>query len=139
MTLRVFSLTMKSLSVILTLLCLASVGCGKKKTAESDSETNTVSSASTNHYVSMVARVKKRQALQNEIDGLHINLKRFQTSFGRLPTNLVEMVQMGYLDKIPEIPVELELSYDPVLGNIRLYPRRNAPSPEKPFRTQIKL
>lgn len=49
-------------------------------------------------------------------------LRECQVRFGRLPSNLVELVRFRLLDEIPAPPEGMTYYYDPVWGNVQLAP-----------------
>lgn len=58
---------------------------------------------------------RKRQFMQ-----LESAVQVFQTDLGRLPTNLQEVVTLGYAEEIPGLPAHLMYQYDPVRGHVTI-------------------
>jgi len=79
-------------------------------------------------YRGMLERARERQAPDALIATVEKSIQRFQFELARLPTNLMELVVLGYLPEIQPAPEGFAYSYDPVHGNVRLMPVEGAGS-----------
>jgi len=68
----------------------------------------------------MIEHTRKRRAAADNIQRITDNISRFQIEMGRFPTNLYEIVRVGYIKKIPAPPPGLAYRYDPVYGNLNM-------------------
>jgi hypothetical protein len=74
----------------------------------------------------MLNRVRNHQTAQDSLNTIRNGIEEFQIQVGRLPTNLTEIVKLGYMPRIPEPPDGAAYIYDPVKGRIGLRRRQEA-------------
>ena len=105
-------------------LCLA--GCGGETASKSsdsqtaDKEGNPLTAPV--DYLGAVNQAKKSASKKLSLVGLQKAIQQFQASEGRLPRNLEEVVSSGHIARLPEIPKESRLVYDPRTGLVSLSP-----------------
>ncbi len=111
-------------------LSLALLGCGgqKKETQppQTPAKTNQTQSSESGNpltapvdYVGAVGRaaqVSKKVISTVEIQSA---IRQFQAMEGRNPASLQELVQKGYLARLPSVPPGYRLQYDPRTGQVR--------------------
>ena len=68
----------------------------------------------------MLTRVRERRKAKDDLALLQKSVEDCQIQIGRLPTNMVELVRLGYVDQIPAPPPGTTYTYDPVQGRIGL-------------------
>ena len=71
-------------------------------------------------YREMLTRVRDRRKAKDDLALLRKSIEDCQIRIGRLPTNLVELVRLGYVEQIPTPPSGAQYMYDPVRGRIDL-------------------
>jgi hypothetical protein len=100
---------------------LALSGCGKEQTAAAPAQT--ASPANNDGYLGTL--VKGQQVAVKGIDTASLNqeIQLFQAQEGRLPKDLIELVTMHYLGKLPDAPAGMKLNYDPAQGKVTIVPQ----------------
>jgi len=89
-------------------------------------------SASTNapakpkDYRAMLQRVRIKQQERNSLEDVQKAVSAFQMRFGRLPTELTDLVGRGVLSELPPPPPETRFVYDRLAGNVKLVSLPNA-------------
>ncbi len=104
-------------------LCLA--GCGGETASKSDSQTTDKEGnplTAPVDYLGAVNQAKKSANKKLSLVGLQKAIQQFQASEGRLPRNLQEVVSSGHIARLPEIPKESRLVYDPRTSIVSLSP-----------------
>ena len=71
-------------------------------------------------YKEMLERTRSRVAEKQIVYNLQTEIQNFQRAYGRLPTDLLELVQHGLIEKMPDPPEGTDFLYNPVRGNVRL-------------------
>lgn len=107
----------------LALLALA-ISCSRERSRAV--EAVAAEGAEERDYRGMLERARERQAPDALIATVEKSIQRFQFELARLPTNLMELVVLGYLPEIHPAPDGFAYSYDPVHGNVRLTPVQGA-------------
>lgn len=94
---------------ILLFLILAAGGCGKKATEikEKAKETGT-----------RTFQKFKSTAHQDNLMYLKNKINTYKRQNGRYPDSLQQLVNEGFIDKIPEPPPGMQYNYDPATGKI---------------------
>ena len=72
------------------------------------------------NYQEMLDRTRARQEVTSQVDEIRLIIAQFQHRLGRTPTNLYELVKLGFVENIPIPPKGFVLSYNPVHGNVDL-------------------
>lgn len=111
----------------MTLACLVLclTGCGGETASKSDSQTTDEEGnplAAPVDYLGAVNQAKKSANKKLSLVGLQKAIQQFQASEGRLPRNLEEVVSSGHIARLPKIPKESRLVYDPRTGLVSLSP-----------------
>ncbi len=99
------------LTTILILIFFFSFGCSKKK------EELTPLNAPLKYGETMGKTMKKAKAM-DEILYLKNKINTFQIQEGRNPKNLEELVEKGYIEKLPQPPEGMQFVYDAKTGNV---------------------
>ena len=109
--------------VLLSALSLI-FGCSKSETAEAVKQPDPyIAKVDTNEVASIDFRAKlkenreKQEAAAN-VDKLVASIQSFQEEMGRVPSNLVELVEMKYIDKIPVAPKNRKYVYKAEHGQV---------------------
>jgi len=115
-------------AVVIAGLSLALIGCGgqKKEPPQTPAKTNQTQSSESGNpltapvdYVGAVGRaaqVSKKVISTVEIQSA---IRQFRAMEGRNPASLQELVQKGYLARLPSVPPGYRLQYDPRTGQVR--------------------
>jgi hypothetical protein len=116
---------MKSLIPILVLAVVAAgSGCGKKeepkKPAEGTSSGNPLTAPV--DYLGAVGKAKTTVTKNLDLANVAQAVKMFEAAEERLPKSLSELVEKGYLPKLPVAPQGQKLSYDANTGQVKLVP-----------------
>lgn len=77
-------------------------------------------------YRAMLQRVRAKQEERNGLEEIQKAVSAFQMRIGRLPTELIELVERGILPSMPRPPLEMRFVYDHIKGNVTLAPLPNA-------------
>lgn len=101
----------------------ALAACGPKTAEETD----------VRDYRPVLAHTRQRQAAAQTAWQIEQAISAFHLHLGRFPSNLVEIVRAGYLERIPEPPPGMGYLYDPGSGIFRI-----APLPENQGQAQSK-
>lgn len=71
-------------------------------------------------YRQMIERARNRQASQAAQQDLQEGVRAFQRDFGRLPSNVVELVSRRYMKNIPMLPDGQQFHFDTLHGNVSI-------------------
>ncbi|NCC50517.1 MAG: hypothetical protein EOM20_04800 [Spartobacteria bacterium] len=82
-------------------------------------------------YREMLTLVRDRRKAKDDLALLRSGIEDCQVKFGRLPSNLVELVRFGCVDHIPEPPEGAAYAYDPVRGRVDLIRQDGKQPPPK--------
>lgn len=96
-------------------------GCsGPVETTEpAHAATNTTASESRD-YGEVILRVRERQDDSESIFILGEALNAFRAEVGRSPTDLIELLETGFLDEMPEAPAGMYYAYNVTNGMIQV-------------------
>ena len=100
------------------------VGCSKPETAEAVEQPDPyIATINTNEVVGIDFREKlkenrEKQADAAKVDKLVASIQSFQEEMGRVPSNLTELVEMQYIDKIPTAPRNRKYVYKAEHGQV---------------------
>lgn len=83
-------------------------------------------------YREMLAQVRERQQDEQVLVQIRQAIERFQFNLARMPTNLHELLVLGYLDEAPQPPRGQAFTYDPIHGNVRLITTDDSGAPVLP-------
>lgn len=116
---------MKRVIPVLLLAALAiGSGCGKqeepKKPAESTSSGNPITAPV--DYLGAAAKAKTTVTKNLDLANVSQAIKMFEATEERLPKNLNELVEKGYLQKLPVAPQGQKLAYDANTGLVKVVP-----------------
>ncbi len=93
-------------------------GCGKERSRAVSPE-EAAAGGEERDYSDVLRRVREKHADTQKLDRLRTSIETFQIDLGRPPSNIVEMVKVGYLKEIPEAPAGMMYHYDPTNGVMR--------------------
>lgn len=110
--------TATALSILAGTLLLGT-GCARERSRAVEAE---AAGAPERDYRGMLDRARERQSSDQLIATVERSIERFQFDLARLPTNLAELVALGYLPEIQLPPDGSAYAYDPVHGNVSLTP-----------------
>jgi len=128
---------MKTAIIVVALACGLMCGCGKKESAQG--KTTNAPAVGQNpimapvDYLGAVNQAQKYAVKQIDIAQIKQSVNSFQAAEERYPKSLEEMVQKGYLGKIPDAPRGMKLDYDPKTGEIKVVkvsPTEPPPAPK---------
>lgn len=108
------------LQFLAVVLVVAATACTRERSRAVDSEPAAVNAD--RNYRDMLDRMREKQTADQLIGAVEAGIERFQFDLARLPTNLTELVALGYVAKIEEPPAGFAYVYDPVHGNVSLTP-----------------
>lgn len=80
-------------------------------------------------YRQMIERARNRQASQAALMDMQEGVRSFQRDFGRLPSNVVELVSRRYVKNIPMLPDGQQFQFDTLHGNVSIV---NVPKSQMP-------
>ncbi len=100
-------------TLFLILLLVFTFSCNKKK------EELTPLNAPMKYGETMGKAIKKAKAM-DEILYLKNKINTFQIQEGRYPNSLEELVEKGYIEKLPEPPEGMKFYYNPKTGNVEV-------------------
>jgi hypothetical protein len=115
---------MKSIALLGLVALVAATGCKPS----SDSSTAESTSSNSNggvlqapaDYVGALGRAKQNAGKTVDVASLNQAIGMFQVDKGRFPKDLDELVQEGYLKKLPDVPYGMKLDYDPAAGQVKV-------------------
>ncbi len=116
---------MKFPVALLVLAALAvGAGCGKKedpkKPAAGTSSGNPLTAPV--DYLGAVGKAGTTVSKNLDLANVAQAIKMFEAAEERLPKHLNELVEKGYLPKLPVAPQGLKLTYDATTGQIKMAP-----------------
>lgn len=71
-------------------------------------------------YRKVLAHARERSANERARQEVMQSVQTFRTDLGRLPTNLYEVVRLGYLADVPELSPEWTFRYNTTDGSVHL-------------------
>lgn len=101
-------------------------GCSQSEPAETGQTEKTNNYSSGNpltaptDYLGAVSKAQKNSIKTIELASLQQGIQSFQAGEGRLPESLQEMVDEGYLPRMPEAPNGMKFKYDAASGSVEL-------------------
>ncbi len=107
----------------LALLMVFGPACGRQEAA---------SEAELRDYRPVLAHTRQRQAAAQSAWQIEQAIGTFQRQMGRYPSNLVEIVKAGFIERIPEPPPGMGYLYDPGSGIFRIAPLPESQQPSPP-------
>ncbi len=118
-------------SVIFLAAILLFAGCSRERSRVLDEPRAPIEE--TRNYQETLDRIRSRRTPIQIQESLEQAIRKFQSDFSRLPTNLLELVERRYLPEIKPAPPGFAYSYNPTFGNVSLVPitedgRYRAPS-----------
>lgn len=117
---------MKSLLVIpVSIVVALGAGCGKKespKPPEATSSGNPVTAPV--DYLGAVGKAQKTITKNLDLANVTQAIKMFEAAEERLPKNLNELVEKGYLPKLPVAPQGFKFTYDATTGQVKVVPAK---------------
>ncbi|MCM8814929.1 MAG: hypothetical protein NC931_02960 [Candidatus Omnitrophica bacterium] len=96
---------------ILSLIMMVVCGCGKKRSELEEKVKET--------GVKTLQKFK-RTAHQDNLMYLKNKLNTYKRQNGKYPDSLQQLVNEGFIDKIPEPPAGMHYDYDPATGRLSL-------------------
>lgn len=75
-------------------------------------------------FQQLVERSRTRLTAEGQLALVEAARDRFLHERGRLPSNLVELVNYHVLPEVPQTPAGMKFLYDPATGTVRLVPER---------------
>jgi hypothetical protein len=113
---------MKALSLFTVIIALVLAGCSKKDSPQpQDSGTssgNPVTAPA--DYLGTAAKAKTSAAKTVDLVSVSQAIKMFEAAEARSPKNLDELVEKGYLKKLPTPPAGMKFHYDPSTTQVKL-------------------
>lgn len=103
------------------ILILLAIGCGEPG-SNPDSEKETASETGQNpltapvDYLGAVANAKKSSEGVLALTTLSKAIQMYQAEEGKLPMNLDELIESGYLTRMPKVPYNTKISYNKETG-----------------------
>lgn len=105
----------------LAMVALCVAGCSRERSrAISAEEAANDDAEGPRDYREMLARARSKKESTQVLGMLQTGIQRFQLNLARLPTNLAEVLNLGFVKEIPDPPPGQAYSYDPVHGNVSL-------------------
>jgi hypothetical protein len=115
---------MKSTAFLSLVALILVTGCKPSDSSQTASSTDTNSSGGVLHapadYIEGLGRAKQNAGKTVDVASLNQAIGLFQVDKGRFPKDLDELVQQGYLKKMPEVPYGMKLDYDPATGQVKV-------------------
>ena len=107
---------MLKMSLAAVMILLTS-GCGEPESeSEKASETGQNPLTAPVDYLGAVANAKKSSEGVLALTTLSKAIQMYQAEEGKLPLNLDELIESGYLPRMPKVPYNTKISYDPESG-----------------------
>lgn len=106
---------------IVAATALALLACSRERSrtiASDDAEAAAIEGP--RDYREMLARARSKKEAAQVLSTLTEGIQRFRLAMSRLPTNLLEVVNRGYLKDLPEPPHGQAYDYDQQNGNVKL-------------------
>ena len=106
-------------------------GCGRGNNAPPPPPASTVSAApqntpaagAPNGYLGGMAAAQRLAVKTIDLSSLNENLQLFNTSEGRYPKDLNELVTTHYISQVPAAPAGMKLVYDATQGKVTVVPQ----------------
>lgn len=115
------------LTVILGFSLLLATGCGERTGSSSPGAAKTNASTSGSSPLTapvdyLGAVVKAQETAVKTVDTASLNhaIQIFRVEEGRNPKDLNELVQEKYLPRLPTVPDNLKILYDPNAGTVKI-------------------
>lgn len=99
--------------LIIVILCLGLAACSKKEKKEELTPFNALEK-----YGGVMSTAMKKSKAMDDVLYLKNKINTFQIQEGRYPSSLNELVEKGYIEKLPEPPKGMSLKYDPSTGDV---------------------
>ena len=112
------------LKILLGTALIAAFGCSKSERATAVKQPDpNIAGVNSNEVSSIDFREKLKENREKQksaaaVDELVASIQRFQEEMGRVPSNLVELVEMRYIDRIPDPPKNRQYIYQSERGQI---------------------
>jgi hypothetical protein len=117
---------MKYIPVVLVVSLFAAGSSKQEEVKSSDPATNNYSSGNPVtapvDYLGAVSKAQQNSIGTIDIASVTSAVNLYQVSEGGYPKSLQELVDTGYLGKIPDAPYGKKLSYDPKTGAVTIVP-----------------
>ena len=117
---------MKRILFVLPVILLLSACSKKEEAAAPEATTNNYSSGNPItapvDYLGAVSKGQQKAVGTIDIASVTSAVNLYYASEGSYPKSLQEMVDTGYLGKIPDPPYGKKLKYDPTTGAVTLVP-----------------
>jgi hypothetical protein len=113
---RVWSIRLALLAV----LALGVVACTRERSRTVSEEEAEEAAEGPRDYREMLDRARAKQTSAQMLSVLEDGIQRFQMELARLPTNLAELRNRGFVTEIQNPPPGQAYTYDPVHGNVGL-------------------
>jgi len=101
-------------TLFLILILVFTFSCSKKKKEELTPLNAPMK------YGETMGRAMKKAKTMDEILYLKNKINTFQIQEGRYPNSLDELVEKGYIEKLPQPPEGMKFVYDPKTGNVEV-------------------
>ena len=93
-------------------------GCSRERNRAVSPDENEAAAEGPRDYQEMLSRARNKSSHVDTLNRLEDAIQRFQYELARLPTNLNELANRGYLAQIPPPPPGQAYTYNPVHGNV---------------------
>lgn len=109
-------------ALLLSAVVALGSGCGKKEEPQKPKEGTSSGNPLTApvDYLGAVGKAKTTVTKNLDLANVAQAIKMFEAAEERLPKNLNELVEKGYLPKLPVAPQGLKLTYDATTGQIKM-------------------
>ncbi|HXT10258.1 MAG TPA: hypothetical protein VN873_01755 [Candidatus Angelobacter sp.] len=117
---------MKRIVLLPAVALIIATGCGQSNSSQTGGSTNAAANDTANpiqagaQYVGALGRAKQAAGKTVDIASVNQAIGLFQVDKGRFPNSLDELVQTGYLKKLPDVPYGMKLDYDPATGQAKV-------------------
>lgn len=115
---------MKRFVLVPVLALFFAAGCGQSSSSSSGTNatatTNSGSGDPLSQYVGALGRAKQNAGKTVDVASINQAVNMFQVDKGRFPNSLDELVQTGYLKKLPDVPYGMKLDYDATTGQVKV-------------------
>jgi hypothetical protein len=112
-------MTGKSCVMLAGCVCLLFFsGCRKKSASNSGEELNPMNAAA--KYGNVMSRTLKQAKSMDSTLYIKNKITSFQVQEGRYPQSLQELVEKGFIEKIPDPPKGMQYVYNPGNGSLKV-------------------